>query len=157
MALELKGEQKLPVSQAELWRLLEPQWGPARDVRAHQPLMVTDPLPVISPGASTLPPTAMLKVPTVSVSPTLTRRCRALALAVRVGLRPEPSRVALGSITTLDAPGTALFFQFPAVNQSVLTSPSHTASYLGSVPGPGRAPSAGWQASSRRMPLGSKK
>ncbi|MEU6932241.1 GNAT family N-acetyltransferase [Streptomyces sp. NPDC046385] len=25
---------------AELWRLLEPGWGPARDVRAHQPLMV---------------------------------------------------------------------------------------------------------------------
>ncbi|MFB7866818.1 GNAT family N-acetyltransferase [Streptomyces sp. NPDC056069] len=27
---------------AELWRLLEPSWGPARDVRAHQPLMVAD-------------------------------------------------------------------------------------------------------------------
>ncbi|MET8509839.1 GNAT family N-acetyltransferase [Streptomyces sp. NPDC004787] len=27
---------------AELWRLLEPGWGPARDVRAHQPLMVAD-------------------------------------------------------------------------------------------------------------------
>lgn len=27
---------------AALWRLLEPQWGPAREVRAHQPLMVTD-------------------------------------------------------------------------------------------------------------------
>ncbi|MFJ1971480.1 GNAT family N-acetyltransferase [Streptomyces sp. NPDC087903] len=27
---------------AELWRLLEPSWGPAREVRAHQPLMVTD-------------------------------------------------------------------------------------------------------------------
>ncbi|MEE1756885.1 GNAT family N-acetyltransferase [Streptomyces sp. SP18CS02] len=27
---------------AQLWRLLEPSWGPARDVRAHQPLMVTD-------------------------------------------------------------------------------------------------------------------
>ncbi|MER5888776.1 GNAT family N-acetyltransferase [Streptomyces sp. NPDC001941] len=26
---------------AQLWRLLEPSWGPARDVRAHQPLMVT--------------------------------------------------------------------------------------------------------------------
>ncbi|MFF0482428.1 GNAT family N-acetyltransferase [Streptomyces sp. NPDC004779] len=26
----------------ELWRLLEPAWGPARDVRAHQPLMVTE-------------------------------------------------------------------------------------------------------------------
>ncbi|MBW5483681.1 GNAT family N-acetyltransferase [Streptomyces bambusae] len=25
-----------------LWRLLEPHWGPARDVRAHQPLMVTE-------------------------------------------------------------------------------------------------------------------
>ncbi|MEU6061666.1 GNAT family N-acetyltransferase [Streptomyces sp. NPDC047097] len=27
---------------AELWRLLEPSWGPARDVRPHQPLMATD-------------------------------------------------------------------------------------------------------------------
>ncbi|MEU4891872.1 GNAT family N-acetyltransferase [Streptomyces sp. NPDC044780] len=26
---------------AELWSLLEPSWGPAREVRAHQPLMVT--------------------------------------------------------------------------------------------------------------------
>ncbi|MFF3456668.1 GNAT family N-acetyltransferase [Streptomyces sp. NPDC002730] len=26
----------------ELWRLLEPSWGPARDVRAQQPLMVTE-------------------------------------------------------------------------------------------------------------------
>lgn len=30
---------------ARLWRLLEPSWGPARDVRPHQPLMVTDRLP----------------------------------------------------------------------------------------------------------------
>ncbi len=30
---------------AELWRLLEPQWGPAREVRAHQPLLVTDRMP----------------------------------------------------------------------------------------------------------------
>jgi predicted GNAT family acetyltransferase len=29
----------------ELWRLLEPSWGPARDVRARQPLMVTEQLP----------------------------------------------------------------------------------------------------------------
>ncbi|WP_406384337.1 GNAT family N-acetyltransferase [Streptomyces sp. NBC_01618] len=27
---------------AQLWRLLEPGWGPAREVRAHQPLMVTE-------------------------------------------------------------------------------------------------------------------
>ncbi|MEW1548507.1 GNAT family N-acetyltransferase [Streptomyces tsukubensis] len=27
---------------AQLWRLLEPHWGPARDIRAHQPLMVTE-------------------------------------------------------------------------------------------------------------------
>ncbi|MFJ7065246.1 GNAT family N-acetyltransferase [Streptomyces sp. NPDC101115] len=27
---------------AHLWRLLEPSWGPARDVRAHQPLMTAD-------------------------------------------------------------------------------------------------------------------
>lgn len=27
---------------AELWRLLEPGWGPARDVRPHQPLMVAE-------------------------------------------------------------------------------------------------------------------
>ncbi|MCB5182037.1 GNAT family N-acetyltransferase [Streptomyces antimicrobicus] len=25
-----------------LWRLLEPHWGPARDVRSHQPLMITE-------------------------------------------------------------------------------------------------------------------
>ncbi|GLF99047.1 GNAT family N-acetyltransferase [Streptomyces yaizuensis] len=30
---------------AQLWRLLEPGWGPARDIRPHQPLMVTDRLP----------------------------------------------------------------------------------------------------------------
>ncbi|MEU0988023.1 GNAT family N-acetyltransferase [Streptomyces sp. NPDC005953] len=30
---------------ALLWRLLEPSWGPARDVRPHQPLMVTDRVP----------------------------------------------------------------------------------------------------------------
>ncbi|KPI09369.1 GNAT family N-acetyltransferase [Streptomyces mirabilis] len=30
---------------AQLWRLLEPSWGPAREVRAHQPLMVADRLP----------------------------------------------------------------------------------------------------------------
>jgi uncharacterized protein len=30
---------------AELWSLLEPSWGPAREVRAHQPLMATDALP----------------------------------------------------------------------------------------------------------------
>ncbi|KMS70623.1 GCN5 family acetyltransferase [Streptomyces viridochromogenes] len=30
---------------AQLWRLLEPTWGPAREVRAHQPLMVTDHMP----------------------------------------------------------------------------------------------------------------
>lgn len=29
----------------QLWRLLEPSWGPAREVRAHQPLMVTESLP----------------------------------------------------------------------------------------------------------------
>ncbi|GAA3376311.1 GNAT family N-acetyltransferase [Streptomyces sannanensis] len=28
-----------------LWRLLEPSWGPAREVRANQPLMVTDSMP----------------------------------------------------------------------------------------------------------------
>jgi predicted GNAT family acetyltransferase len=32
-------------STAELWRLLEPTWGPAREVRSHQPLMVTDRMP----------------------------------------------------------------------------------------------------------------
>lgn len=32
-------------STAELWSLLEPSWGPARDVRAHQPLMITDRMP----------------------------------------------------------------------------------------------------------------
>ncbi|MFJ6438931.1 GNAT family N-acetyltransferase [Streptomyces sp. NPDC091649] len=29
----------------QLWRLLEPSWGPAREVRANQPLMVTESLP----------------------------------------------------------------------------------------------------------------
>ncbi|NYV75668.1 GNAT family N-acetyltransferase [Streptomyces sp. UH6] len=32
-------------STAALWRLLEPHWGPAREVRARQPLMVTDRMP----------------------------------------------------------------------------------------------------------------
>ncbi|MFI2352332.1 GNAT family N-acetyltransferase [Streptomyces sp. NPDC019443] len=32
-------------SATQLWRLLEPSWGPARDVRSHQPLMVTEQLP----------------------------------------------------------------------------------------------------------------
>ncbi|MFF3401190.1 GNAT family N-acetyltransferase [Streptomyces sp. NPDC002659] len=30
---------------SRLWRLLEPSWGPARDVRANQPLMVTQQIP----------------------------------------------------------------------------------------------------------------
>ncbi|MFD7167767.1 GNAT family N-acetyltransferase [Streptomyces violascens] len=30
---------------AQLWRLLEPHWGPARDVRPHQPLMVAEKMP----------------------------------------------------------------------------------------------------------------
>ncbi|MFF4187295.1 GNAT family N-acetyltransferase [Streptomyces sp. NPDC001691] len=30
---------------AELWRLLEPHWGPAREVRPHQPLMVAEKMP----------------------------------------------------------------------------------------------------------------
>ncbi|MFD5425761.1 GNAT family N-acetyltransferase [Streptomyces sp. NPDC127084] len=30
---------------AQLWRLLEPSWGPAREVRSHQPLMVTESMP----------------------------------------------------------------------------------------------------------------
>ncbi|AXU12351.1 GNAT family N-acetyltransferase [Streptomyces clavuligerus] len=30
---------------ARLWRLLEPSWGPARDIRPRQPLMVADRLP----------------------------------------------------------------------------------------------------------------
>ncbi|MEV4441979.1 GNAT family N-acetyltransferase [Streptomyces sp. NPDC049577] len=30
---------------AELWSLLEPHWGPAREVRAHQPLMVARAMP----------------------------------------------------------------------------------------------------------------
>ncbi|MEV5510475.1 GNAT family N-acetyltransferase [Streptomyces orinoci] len=32
-------------STAALWALLEPHWGPAREVRAHQPLMVTRAMP----------------------------------------------------------------------------------------------------------------
>ncbi|MFB7917817.1 GNAT family N-acetyltransferase [Streptomyces sp. NPDC056061] len=35
---------------ALLWQLLEPGWGPAREVRAHQPLMVTE-----SPSADVVP------------------------------------------------------------------------------------------------------
>nr|WP_202533014.1 GNAT family N-acetyltransferase [Streptomyces sp. SID3212] len=33
----------------QLWRLLEPNWGPAREVRANQPLMVTEHLPATVP------------------------------------------------------------------------------------------------------------
>jgi predicted GNAT family acetyltransferase len=29
----------------QLWQLLEPSWGPAREIRSHQPLMVTDRMP----------------------------------------------------------------------------------------------------------------
>ena len=32
-----------------LWRLLEPSWGPARDVRADQPLLVVDGPPAVEP------------------------------------------------------------------------------------------------------------
>ncbi|MDJ0460957.1 GNAT family N-acetyltransferase [Streptomyces sp. H27-C3] len=39
---------------AELWRLLEPNWGPARDVRANQPLMVTEQLPAVEPDPGVL-------------------------------------------------------------------------------------------------------
>ncbi|MFD7610613.1 GNAT family N-acetyltransferase [Streptomyces sp. NPDC059828] len=30
---------------AHLWQLLEPSWGPAREVRSHQPLMITESMP----------------------------------------------------------------------------------------------------------------
>jgi predicted GNAT family acetyltransferase len=33
----------------ELWRLLEPSWGPARDVRSRQPVMVASAAPSIAP------------------------------------------------------------------------------------------------------------
>ena len=35
----------------ELWRLLEPSWGPARDVRPNQPLLVIDREPAVAPDA----------------------------------------------------------------------------------------------------------
>ncbi|GGX34396.1 GNAT family N-acetyltransferase [Streptomyces chryseus] len=39
----------------QLWRLLEPSWGPARDVRPHQPLMVTEqPSPDVRPDPRVL-------------------------------------------------------------------------------------------------------
>lgn len=34
---------------AEMWRLLEPSWGPAREVRANQPLMAMDDEPAVDP------------------------------------------------------------------------------------------------------------
>ncbi|MCF6526260.1 GNAT family N-acetyltransferase [Streptomyces sp. JJ36] len=34
---------------AALWDQLAPHWGPAREVRAHQPLMVADRLPAVAP------------------------------------------------------------------------------------------------------------
>ena len=34
---------------AEMWRLLEPSWGPAREVRANQPLMAMDEDPLVEP------------------------------------------------------------------------------------------------------------
>ncbi|MFB6877378.1 GNAT family N-acetyltransferase [Streptomyces sp. NPDC056323] len=40
---------------AQLWRLLEPGWGPAREVRANQPLMVTE-----SPSAD-VPPDPLVR------------------------------------------------------------------------------------------------
>jgi predicted GNAT family acetyltransferase len=33
----------------DMWRLLEPSWGPARDVRARQPVMVIDGSPAVAP------------------------------------------------------------------------------------------------------------
>ena len=36
-------------SVGELWRLLEPSWGPARDVRRGQPVMVTSATPPVAP------------------------------------------------------------------------------------------------------------
>ncbi|MFD0025181.1 GNAT family N-acetyltransferase [Streptomyces sp. NPDC058382] len=42
---------------AQLWRLLEPGWGPAREVRANQPLMVTE-----SPAADVPPDPAVRRV-----------------------------------------------------------------------------------------------
>lgn len=39
----------------DLWRLLEPAWGPAREVRANQPLMVLDGPPVIDADPLVVP------------------------------------------------------------------------------------------------------
>lgn len=38
-----------------LWRLLEPVWGPARDVRPRQPLMVADSEPLVAPDPQVRP------------------------------------------------------------------------------------------------------
>jgi len=43
----------------DLWRLLEPAWGPAREVRAHQPLLAIDHEPGIEPD-----PLVRMSVPT---------------------------------------------------------------------------------------------
>jgi predicted GNAT family acetyltransferase len=37
-------------SVAELWRHLEPAWGPAREVRGEQPLLVIDAAPLVAPN-----------------------------------------------------------------------------------------------------------
>ena len=41
----------------DLWRLLEPAWGPAREVRHRQPVMVIDSDPVVAPDPDVRPAT----------------------------------------------------------------------------------------------------
>lgn len=42
----------------DLWRLLEPSWGPAREVRGAQPVMVTTAAPLVAADPSVRPATA---------------------------------------------------------------------------------------------------
>lgn len=64
----------------ELWRLLEPSWGPAREVRHNQPVMVLDADPV-------LPPDPAVRHATVADLDLLVPACIAMFTA-EVGVSP---------------------------------------------------------------------
>ena len=63
-----------------LWRLLEGSWGPARDVRAVQPLMVID-------GPPAVPPDPLVRVTTAEDLPVVTPACVAM-FTEEVGYSP---------------------------------------------------------------------
>ncbi len=63
-----------------MWRLLEPSWGPARDVRAAQPLMVID-------GPPLVPPDPLVRATRLEDLPVVTPACVAM-FTEEVGYSP---------------------------------------------------------------------